>query len=67
MVLMGSGVGWPASESRSSVEGFPRRKMLRNRGECDVCTANGVGCWGDRCSGQRGLAGDGKNGSHLIG
>ena len=35
-----------------------RRKMLRRTGECDVCTANGVGCL-DRCSGQRRLKGNG--------
>ena len=33
--------------------------------ECDVCTANGVGCWWDRCSGQRRLAG--KKGSQVMG
>ena len=57
VVLMGSGV--MASESRSSVESCLRRKMLRATGECDVCTANGVG-WTDRCSGQRHLAGAGE-------
>ena len=35
-----------------------RRKMLRRTEECDVCTANGVGCL-DRCSGQRRLKGNG--------
>ena len=65
MVLMGSGVGWP-------VKVEARLKVVREEKCCEtgesVTYALLMG-WaaGDRCSGQRRLAGDGKNGSHLIG
>ena len=67
MVLMGSWIGWQVKVEAllkvvhsvtHAVPKVDRRKMLRRTGECDVCTANGVGCL-DRCSGQRRLKGNG--------
>ena len=67
MVLMGSWIGWQVKVEAllkvvhsvtHAVPKVDRRKMLRRTEECDVCTANGVGCL-DRCSGQRRLKGNG--------
>ena len=55
VVLMGSWIGWQVKVEAllkvvhsvtHAVPKVDRRKMLRRTGECDVCTANGVGCLG---------------------
>ena len=67
VVLMGSWIGWQVKVEAllkvvhsvtHAVPKVDRRKMLQRTGECDVCTANGLGCL-DRCSGQRRLKGNG--------
>ena len=55
VVLMGSWIGWQVKVEAllkvvhsvtHAVPKVDRRKMLRRTEECDVCTANGVGCPG---------------------